>query len=338
MSGDLVRTRRRARRAFSLVELLVVIAIIAVLIGLLLPAVQKVREAANRLNCQNNLKQIGLALHNYHDTYQRLPRGTWNNGQFAHAAPDMTFMFFLYPGLEQEAAFKKFDFGAPGTPDEFGGNYPFCASSNSLPEDAVTAIVVPSLLCPSDGLGGKTSTHVWPDSGIKTGTFAHSNYLGFFGDKNYTAGVPGARPANQRSAFGFNYGARLGEIQDGTSNTMLVGEYLTGLSQAEAPNDFRGVHWYPFPGCSMLYTQSAPNSSTPDLSFPPDYCYNRPDLNLPCAISPGDRMTATARSRHPGGVQVLLADGSVRFVQQTINLRVWQALGSIASGEVVADF
>jgi prepilin-type processing-associated H-X9-DG protein len=101
---------------------------------------------------------------------------------------------------------------------------------------------------------------------------------------------------------------------------MIVGEYLTGLPEAEAPNDFRGVHWWDQAGCSQLYTQSAPNSSSPDLIFPTEYCYNRPELNLPCTVSPADQQMAIARSRHPGGVHVLMADGSVRFIQQTINL------------------
>jgi type II secretory pathway pseudopilin PulG len=301
MLHDLVRSRQRTRSAFSLIELLVIIAIIGVLMALLLPAVQKVREAANRTRCQNNLKQIGLAMHNYHDLHKVFPKGSLNNSSAPHSAPAMSFMFFLYPGLEQEALFNKFDFKpSTATPDGYGGYIPYCSSSNSLPADALTAFAVPSLLCPSDGLGGQTSTHYWLETGLKSGTFSHSNYLGFFGDKNYGAGLPGASSPNKRAVFGFNYGARLGDIQDGTSNTMIVGEYLTGLPEAEAPNDFRGVHWWDQAGCSQLFTQSAPNSSSPDLIFPTEYCYNRPELNLPCTVSPADQQMAIARSRHPG--------------------------------------
>jgi prepilin-type processing-associated H-X9-DG protein len=90
---------------------------------------------------------------------------------------------------------------------------------------------------------------------------------------------------------------------------------------------------------SQLYTQATPNTSSPDLVYPEDpWCYNRPALNLPCAGSSWDLTTAASRSRHPGGVNVLLADGSVRFIQQGINLATWQALGTIAGGEVLSDF
>src|SRR5262249_31586205 len=149
MLQDWLQSRRRAPSAFSLIELLVVIAILGVLFALLLPAIQKVREAANRAACQNNLKQIGLALHNYHDTHKVFPKGSLNDSPAPHAAPAMSFMFFLYPGLEQEAVFNKFDFKPnAATADGYGGFIPYCSSSNSLPADAITAFTVPSLLCP----------------------------------------------------------------------------------------------------------------------------------------------------------------------------------------------
>jgi len=188
-------------------------------------------------------------------------------------------------------------------------------------------------------MGGPTSINR-PSAGILLGTWNNCNYLGFFGDKDYGGGLPGAAPLerNKKAAFGFNYGARLADITDGASNTMVMGEYLTGLPQDEAPFDFRGVPWIDFPGCSQLYTQSTPNSSSPDLFHPGKYCYDRPELNLPCAESTGEQTTAAARSRHPGGVNVLLADGSVRFISQGISLDTWQALGSISSGEVGREF
>jgi prepilin-type N-terminal cleavage/methylation domain-containing protein/prepilin-type processing-associated H-X9-DG protein len=333
--GEAVMVRRH--RAFTLIELLVVIAIIAVLIGLLIPAVQKVREAANLSTCRNNLHQIGLALHNHHDTYGQFPLGSENKPAVALAGPRLTFMLSLYPYLEQEACFKRFNRTALGTSFDATTTVPWCSSANSLPDDAVTAVVVPSLLCPSDGMGGQTSTH-FTDSGQKTGTFNNCNYLGFFGDKNYGGFFPG-NPQNQPAVFRFNRVVRLNDIQDGASNTMAMGEYLTGLPQNEAPNDLRGVHWNDLPTFSQLYTRSGPNSSSPDLIHVEVFCYNRPSLNLPCAAPGGlDAMTAASRSRHPGGVNVLLADGSVRFIQQTIDLKTWQALGTIAGGEVLGDF
>jgi prepilin-type N-terminal cleavage/methylation domain-containing protein/prepilin-type processing-associated H-X9-DG protein len=338
MPQDLVRTRRRARSAFSLIELLVVIAILAVLLGLLLPAVQKVREAANRATCQNNLKQIGLALHNYHDSNQRFPMGVINGSRTTPlVAPRLTYLFPLYPALEQENVFKKYNPNSTGTDDGYGNFLSWCSSPNSIYADGPTAAVVPTFLCPSDGLGGLTSTHYF-DNGAKGGIFNHSNYLGFFGDRNLGAAFPDGGTPNKRSVFGVNYGARLSDIRDGTSNTMAMGEYLTGLPEAEASRDFRGTHWIDFPGMSQIYTQSTPNSSAPDLIFPTEWCYNRPDRNLPCAGSSLYEATATSRSRHPGGVQVLYADGSVHFINQTIDLSVWRALGTIDSGEVLTPF
>jgi prepilin-type processing-associated H-X9-DG protein len=131
------------------------------------------------------------------------------------------------------------------------------------------------------------------------------------------------------------------DITNGTSQTMIFGEYLTGLPHPEAPDDLRGVHWIDVPGMSQLYTQAAPNSAIPDLFNPAArFCppsYNRPDLNLPCAGGSVNEMTAASRSRHRGGVNVLKADGSVHFVSQNINLSTWQAMGSISGGEIVSE-
>ena len=194
-------------------------------------------------------------------------------------------------------------------------------------------------MCPSDGYGGDNSTYI-DTQGKLLGTYNHSNYLAFFGDRNYGAAFARTgRPA----AFGINYGARLVDISNGngTSQTMIFGEYLTGLPHAEAPDDLRGVHWIDTPGMSQLYTQAAPNSAIPDLFTPAArFCppsYNRPDLNLPCGGGSVSEMTAASRSRHPGGVNVLKADGSVHFVSQTIDLATWQAMGSISGGEITSE-
>jgi prepilin-type processing-associated H-X9-DG protein len=208
-----------------------------------------------------------------------------------------------------------------------------------LGPQAPTRTVVRNLVCPSDGLGGDTSTYT--PGGLELGTWNHSNYLAFFGDRNFGATVARiSRPA----AFGINYGARLVDITNGngTSQTMIFGEYLTGLPHAQAPDDLRGVHWIDVPGMSQLYTHAAPNSAIPDLFNPSArFCppsYNRPDLNLPCGGGSVSEMTAASRSRHPGGVNVLKADGSVHFVSQNINLSTWQAMGAISGGEIVSEY
>ena len=206
--------------------------------------------------------------------------------------------------------------------------------------EAPTRTVVRNLVCPSDGLGGDHS--IYAPGGHELGTWNHSNYLAFFGDRNFGAGLPQAVPANRRAAFGLNSSANLVEIANGngTSRTMIFGEYLTGLPHAAAPDDLRGVHWIDVPGMSQLYTHAAPNSAIPDLFNPSArFCrpsYNRPDLNLPCAGGSVTEMTAAARSRHPGGVNVLKADGSVHFVSQAINLTTWQAMGAISGGEITS--
>jgi len=165
------------------------------------------------------------------------------------------------------------------------------------------------------------------------GTWNHSNYLAFFGDRNYGAGLPQAAQPNRRAAFGINSSTNLSEITNGTSNTMIFGEYLTGLPQQVAPDDLRGVHWIDVPGMSQIYTHAAPNSARPDVFNPSArFCppsYNRPDLNLPCTGGSVSEITAASRSRHPGGVNVLKADGSVHFVSQNIDLATWQKMGSI---------
>ncbi len=203
---------------------------------------------------------------------------------------------------------------------------------------APTRTVVRGLLCPSDGFGGDTSTYT--PGGLEVGTWNHSNYLAFFGDRNFGAML---ERKSKRAAFGFNYGARLLEIinGNGTGQTMIFGEYLTGLPEVEAVNDLRGVHWIDTPGLSQIYTHAAPNTAIPDLFNPASrFCppsYNRPELNLPCAGSGVNEMTAASRSRHPGGVNILKADGSVHFVSQNINLSTWQAMGAISSGEIVPE-
>src|SRR5262245_6804250 len=321
-----------ARKAFTLIELLVVIAIIGVLIGLLLPAVQKVREAANRMWCQHNLKQIGLALHNYHFDNYAFPLGSKNYRTELLTAPRITYMISLYPYLEQDNVFRRWDPLAAGSLDAYNTFIPWCGSINSIapPDPPVTAIVVKTLLCPSDGLGDTTATRV------DYFTVCRSNYLAFFGGNNYGAIL--SVPQNRQAAFGFNYGARLTDILDGTSNTMVFGEYLKGVTKSEWPEDFRGAIWVDMPGLSQIYTRSTPNSSSPDVFFPADRCYSRPELNLPCVIGAMEESTAASRSRHPGGVNVLMADGSVHFVNQNISLHVWRARGTIAGGEVSAGF
>ncbi|MGQ0636573.1 MAG: DUF1559 family PulG-like putative transporter [Planctomycetaceae bacterium] len=323
----------RRKRGFTLIELLVVIAIIATLIALLLPAVQQAREAARRTQCKNNLKQLGLAMHNYHDVYNGLPVSAQAGGTVVQHGSSI---FALYPYLEQDAQVS----GWKPT-----GVLP-CLFNVSAP---LPSIPLQVLRCPSDGNGGDVCTFFQGVSSTVFGVAVKSNYAGFHGFRfadTQLAQEELALPAPfnvtlgaKFTIFGLNRSTRFRDIADGMSNTMLMGEYLTGVNT----NDARAIHGVPLPGNGQIFFLRTPNSSVPDELF--DWaCFpastNLPQLNLPCTQLflggiPALLASCASRSRHVGGVQVLMCDGSVHFVSQNIDTRVWQFLGTKSSGEVV---
>lgn len=330
------RARRRAAlsrkrlRGFTLVELLVVIAIIGILVALLLPAVQAAREAARRSHCLNNLKQYGLALHNHADAIRRFPLGSENASTTTPwFPPRITFMVRLLPYLEGGTIYEAFDF------QQLDSGRPWINTVNSLGENSVTSQTMPASHCPSDI--GVTRLEI-PGPSSQTNYYCTSNYLGIFGDRD-TGGLLGSNPYNARAALGVNFGAAWRHFIDGTSKTMVMAEYLRAPGVgANTTNDSRGLIWSDQPGYSQLFTQYSPNASNPDILFP-GYCNSLPDLNLPCIDSnAGTNDTATARSRHPGGVMVLMADGSVHFAIDEIDLNLWQALGKLDSQPFVINF
>ncbi len=310
-----------SRRAFTLIELLVVIAIIAVLIALLLPAVQQAREAARRSQCKNNLKQIGLALHNYHDTFGVLPPGTvWPTGQ--NSGPRTGgYTVHILPYIDQATVYNLVNFNVSGIL-WYGGN-----------NSTATGAAMPALLCPSDGMGtgfAVTSSQRW----------FRNNYLGIFSGVK-TGDILTSATDNdptKMAVFGMNRGARIRDINDGTSNTMLVAEYLTGLSSTE----FRAFAWSDQSPGTQLFVAQTPNTSVADICYdidPASWCSNAPGLNLPATANTNvAEQTAAARSRHTGGVQFLLADGSVRFGSNNINLAIWRGLGTIRGSEILGEF
>ena len=313
------------RRGFTLVELLVVIAIIAILIALLLPAVQAAREAARRIQCTNNMKQVGLALHNYHSTVGKFPPGfivTW--GPWVHNGPETPYMVHLFPYLEAGNQYELMDLNL--------------SWKQGLWPDEATGTVIPTLLCPSDGFG----VTVVPRGGIRgccpqEPAMAKSNYLAFFTGQQFSDTLDDEENPN-RAAFGMNRGARIAHITDGTSNTMLFAEYLTGTE-----TDDRGIFYTWQAGYAFLSTRVTPNNTAPDRLIG-GVCFevgdtppitDMPEMNLPCETVSLNASSACSRSRHPGGVNILLADGSVQFVGETIELGIWRSLTTITGGDIV---
>jgi prepilin-type N-terminal cleavage/methylation domain-containing protein/prepilin-type processing-associated H-X9-DG protein len=318
------------RRGFTLIELLVVIAIIAVLIGLLLPAVQKVREAASRAKCQNNLKQLGLAMHNYHDAYGKLAPQTANNGNSCCYG---TWQMAVLPFVEQDNLWRLYqNYGnVNGTKQTYEQN------GNLL----VTSVRLPTFTCPSDTPNtAKSGTY----NGVKYFITQH-NYLVNVGNIDYSQGGDAPLPdlpaglTFRGAPFSRKTQFRLTDISDGTSNTLMAAEVNQGQGQ-----DFRGLTWWAEGSGFTVYR--TPNSPLPDYiangkGAPGCVPTSQNAMNADCQAFPTPNPNwnvFTARSRHTGGVNVALCDGSVRFVGNTIDWNVWQAVGTSQGGEVIGNF
>jgi prepilin-type N-terminal cleavage/methylation domain-containing protein/prepilin-type processing-associated H-X9-DG protein len=325
---------RNRVHGFTLVELLVVITIIGILIALLLPAVQAAREAARKMQCSNNLKQIGVAMHSLAAAHEAFPPGVQSR------KPEWPyFLHFLLPYLEQEAYYVTLD--GP----KFSLVRPW---ESSLPGwdrwVPLNNVSIPGLLCPDDGLG--TSFMLT----TPTLRIPKSNYLGIFSGLNDQEGMYSATYmppsftsqqaqdlSKRHAVFRYETGTPFAEITDGTSNTMAVAEYLKGIDE----EDCRGAPWSNRGGLQMLFVKLGPNSTGEDSLYP-SFCpaeYNQPSLNLPCNGSGAIYGCAASRSRHPGGVNVVYCDGSTHFIQDHVDITVWQNLGWINDGNAVtSDF
>lgn len=303
----------RKSKGFTLIELLVVIAIIAILVALLLPAVQQAREAARRTQCKNNLKQIGLAMHNYHDVNNGLPVaqfsccwGTWIVG--------------IMPYIDQANLYNRYEFnrkyGIPVDTARYG-------HSVNLP---VTRTRLAALTCPSD-------TPNAPISGITSHNYAVNFGSTGYGQQSTLNGVTfNGAPFRISGSTTPARNQKLRDIKDGTSSTILVGEVLQGSG-----SDLRGFAWWG--DATQFTTYLPPNSAAPDRIYTASFCNNQPIHNLPCAVSTTSNPTMFAsRSQHEGGVQVTLCDGSTRFISENIDLGLWRALSSSRGGEVIGEF
>jgi prepilin-type N-terminal cleavage/methylation domain-containing protein len=325
----------RSRRAFTLIELLVVIAIIALLIALLLPAVMQAREAARRTQCRNNLKQIGLALHNYHATFQSFPIGARSQNGFGPS-----FWVGLLPNLDQANLYQQLDHNSAhnGFPI-----FPWAINGPLL-----NGVLIQAMRCPSSPL---TETHP-----LGVNRHMQPSYVGISGASNED-GFPAKRisfcctpispPDGILSADGIliaNSHVHERDITDGTSNTMLVSEasnfvidntgnqqnvagafpmsWITGtLAVGTPPNYEPGNLSYPPPVYNITTIRHPPNSSYDQLGVRNNHGPNNP-----------------LASAHEGGVMILLADGSGRFISENINLTTLKQLAVRDDGQSIGEF
>jgi prepilin-type N-terminal cleavage/methylation domain-containing protein/prepilin-type processing-associated H-X9-DG protein len=333
--------RIRPRPAFTLIELLVVIAIIAILIGLLLPAVQKVREAAARAKCSNNLKQLGLAAHNYQSAYGKLPYGMYRvqnpefppdpalppDGQGRHQRFGL--MLQLLPYIEQDALQKRWDYYVFSNNEKDENGISFGPGWYFLKQN-----VVKTLECPSQPIGEHRSQPVSGPAGL----YALTSYYGAAGTRGYPRrDTTNTRPALSQfrdGVFDQNRQNKLETITDGTSNTVMFGErhYYDPVFDSSPIVDDRiadwGWVWFGAQGDNFLG------------------CNVKINFRLPAnfdTLGGGvqqllfeDRINAYG-SAHTGGANFTLADGSVRFIKDSISPVSFLALGTRAKGEVIAD-
>lgn len=317
------------KRGFTLVELLVVIAIIGILVSLLLPAVQSAREAARRMQCSNNLKQMGLATHNYMDTYKAFPAGEYS-------CCWGTWLVGLMPYIEQQNLYQQYKFFG-SVQNQANNNYAQGAGNGltrygSAMNLFVTRKQIAAYTCPSDGVRANPGTY---------NNITFHNYVANHGNTSeFKAATMGTTSLGTPNIFGgapfvfigaWNTNPQkitLQEIMDGTSNTLAFSETVQG-----AGGDLRGFAWWN--GGAHFETFLTPNTSNPDILESIGYCKGIPGvagynpLNPPCTGPTGALPTSiAARSRHPGGVQAALCDGSVRFVSNSVALDPWRAMGT----------
>ncbi len=341
------------RPGFTLIELLVVIAIIAVLIALLLPAVQSAREAARRAQCTNNLKQIGIACHDYLTSFQVLPFGkgaTYGGGAAAYARWSAHSQLLLY--IEQGNLFNAINFSlAPETPG-MAGDVAFMPPYQNTNRDNMTGsrIQVSIFLCPSDA---SDTVAGWPGANSYLGNMY--SWECDLGDQNPSAIAPGETP---HGIFYYQSSTKLQQVTDGTSNTVFFSEKIRGNGQRDSNawsdsmiitattslastyqtcmttnpltaarlTHLQGASWVMGEMCCTEYNHvSTPNTVTcAGLGF-----LNNNMANMPMQVPPS--------SRHPGGVNVLFGDGSAKFIKNGISLPVWQAIGTRDGGETVSS-
>lgn len=356
-----MRSLSRKPRGFTLIELLVVIAIIAILIALLLPAVQQAREAARRSTCRNNLKQLGIALHNYHDNFNIFPRmiiGPSVDGAGGDGWRQYGSHFSILPYIDQAPLYNT------ATTAVQANRMACCDGGNSAGENApwsLDRVKVPGYVCPSDA--PPQDFQAWTNYAVCNGP-----------NKGWAMDYPGniAKGVDQNGVFNHRVTVRIGDVTDGTSNVVAMSEILTtdqgsrsgdqadlarvrdgnGIAGGNSPpdsyptitvanvnawgtaaltlginNNRVGERWFRGqPGRNAFNTLLTPNSKFPNVTFHCGGCnYDGRGLH-------------GARSKHVGGVHAVLVDGSVKFVGENIDWDVWQRAGGRADGQPLGEW
>ncbi|MBN9120163.1 MAG: DUF1559 domain-containing protein [Planctomycetes bacterium] len=318
------------RRGFTLIELLVVIAIIAILIGLLLPAVQKVRDAAARMSCQNKLKQLALALHNYHDANGKLPPGSQatvypkpNPSNAGVLSSGTSWIVMILPQIEQDNIYRMYD---------------FTQAHNTTTNAAVGMNLVPTLYCPSgpdpkkytdpnSPTTGNYTTHYYGVMGPAGATNPTTNTIGS-ATYNYTVGSPGTNGAysghgmltsyveNSPNTVRQNRQVKFTDVNDGLTNTLMLGEISINM-----PPSYTGTHYYR----TFIRGDNGGCGTTKNVTNP---------INSTVYNGSSNFNDVSFYSNHSGGANFALGDGSVRFINQNIDISIYKAAASIDSGEL----
>ena len=326
--GLRVRHMPRPRRGFTLVELLVVIAIIATLIGLLLPAVQSAREAARGSQCRNNLKQWGLAMHNHLSAKRYFPLGV-------QSSPNRSFVIASWPFMENKTLSDQYDMTK---------NWQDTSTANP----SLVAQPFPMYYCPTDN----NSSGPGKIANFNNVKRARLNYLANHAQWTESSTL-GLSTEERRQKFGgmFLGGHKISggnitpkpfspsNIQDGLSKTLCMAEVLIPADDGSSTttHDSRADAFDQSGDRAFVHTSSAPNASTVDR---PQLCgpaASKPQSNMPC-VTNTTWVLHSSRSLHPGSVQVLLGDGAARSVMETIDDKIWKALGTSSAGDVVGDY